>query len=433
MHSPSSPSTSTPTPDAAGQPHAMPYTADDCRELLECARYGEEDDLADLKRLLEAGVPVDYADDGGNSGLHKACANGHVDIARALMAAGATHAPNASGNTPLHWAVQQGQLGAAQALIIHYADGIDVLAQNSFGKSVVTEAFGKGDASVIELVLSHPSAKKLEPEEEGTADLEAELETAGISTEVTHEFCFTAGAAGEGAAAAEGAERAAEVLVRELAELGSDDPSHVLGSSPEEDRTGLQLWAASLVLSHWLVEMRERVANVPVLELGAGCGLCGIVAAKVCGSGPVILTDLAPRAMDNLAHNLAINELGEPRARAHVLDWRDPTSWPPAQPLVIGADLVYCDEAVPSLVRVVVTLTAPGGAFLYVAPETNRQGEADFLERLVGEGLSCQVSDVPDTYLRNVLIGRDDDEFAALFGELKSRTYRLYCFTAPSS
>ena len=70
----------------------MPYTADDCRELLECARYGEEDDLADLKRLLEAGVPVDYADDGGNSGLHKACANGHVDIARALMAAGATHA-----------------------------------------------------------------------------------------------------------------------------------------------------------------------------------------------------------------------------------------------------------------------------------------------------------------------------------------------------
>ena len=44
-----------------------------------------------------------------------------------------------------------------------------------------------------------------------------------------------------------------------------------------------------------------------MLELGAGCGLCGIVAARLCASGPVLLTDLAPATMDNLHHNLALN------------------------------------------------------------------------------------------------------------------------------
>ena len=47
--------------------------------------------------------------------------------------------------------------------------------------------------------------------------------------------------------------------------------------------------------------------RLQVLELGAGCGLCGIVAARLCASGPVLLTDLAPATMDNLHHNLALN------------------------------------------------------------------------------------------------------------------------------
>ena len=38
-------------------------------ELLECARYGE---LEDLQAILDSKeVPVDFADEGGNTALHK--------------------------------------------------------------------------------------------------------------------------------------------------------------------------------------------------------------------------------------------------------------------------------------------------------------------------------------------------------------------------
>ncbi|KAJ1640400.1 ankyrin repeat-containing domain protein, partial [Pavlovales sp. CCMP2436] len=69
------------------------------------ARYGE---LDELRAALEAGADVSYADGGGSTALHMACANGHVEIARILLDAGAPFTANASGNTPLHWAVQNG-------------------------------------------------------------------------------------------------------------------------------------------------------------------------------------------------------------------------------------------------------------------------------------------------------------------------------------
>lgn len=37
-------------------------------EVLECARYGEEDEL---REYLTAGADVNYTDDSGNTALHK--------------------------------------------------------------------------------------------------------------------------------------------------------------------------------------------------------------------------------------------------------------------------------------------------------------------------------------------------------------------------
>ncbi len=391
-------------------PSAASYTQDDCTELLECARYGEEDDIETMRALLQQGVPINFADDGGNTALHKASANGHVAIVKLLAAAGAAHTPNASGNYPLHWAVQQGQHEAAQALLEAYAD-IDVLAQNGFGRSASTEAFAKNDARLVELVLQHPSAKKLEPAVGVADDDDGAGGMDDAEAEVTHAFEFTSGGP--------------TVQLRELAHIGSDEISRVLGASPEEDKTGLQLWAASLVLSHWLLDLREQICGRAVLELGAGCGLCGIVAAKLSASGPVLLTDLAPPTVANMEHNIAINSLQAPAVRAAVLDWREPKTWPPAHPVVIGADLVYAREAVSDLLRVVGALVAPGGCFLYVAPETNRAGETDFLQGLTTAGFECQVSAVPAGYLRCILPERSEEDFEILFAELRERTYSL--------
>lgn len=398
-------------------PLSGPLTEEDSIELLECARYGE---VEELQQLLDAGVPVDFVDDGGNAALHKASANGHLGVVERLLAAGASvDLPNESGNRPLHWAVQQGHLEVVQALL--RSGEADVLVKNHFGRSVVTEAFDKADARVVEAVLQHSSAKGLEPE--GGDGNEAEDE--GISGEATHAFQL--------------ADDGVVVRVRELAQLGSDlHYSTVLGATAETDRTGLQLWAAALVMSHWLVEMKERLAHRSVLELGAGCGLCGIVAAKHCAASRVLITDLADATMDNLKHNLALNELAPEAAAAAKLDWFEPASWPAPVDVLMGSDLVYSADAVPHLQKVVETLVAPGGCFLHVSPHSaggqveHRQGGQDFIDAMCAAGWECQQSAVPPTYTRNVLQDADDEEFELLFDELKTRTYSLYAYSRKS-
>lgn len=73
-------------------------------ELHECARYGE---LDEMKTWLEAHptLSVDAMDGQGATPLHKACANGHVDIVQFLLSKGAKHVQNKNGAFPLSWAI----------------------------------------------------------------------------------------------------------------------------------------------------------------------------------------------------------------------------------------------------------------------------------------------------------------------------------------
>jgi len=305
-------------------------------------------------------------------------------------------------------AVQQGQLAVVHKLLLLYPD-VDVLAKNSFGKSICTEAFARGDVAILEAVLKHDSARQLETDGGAHAD-------EAIDAEVTHSFLF--------------APALEAVALREVAGVAaSDSPEVVLGASASEDKTGLQLWAAALVLSHWLLDARAELASRSVIELGAGCGLCGIVAAKLCGAKDVLLTDLAEHTICNMHHNVEINGLSAGGCRVSVLDWDDPSTWPPPAEVLIGSDLVYAAEAVPQLLRVVSTLMQTSGSFFYVAPETNRQGEAEFLEGLVAAGFAREAHEVPQSYLMNVLADRTDEEFRILFSELSQRTYTLFRFS----
>lgn len=262
-------------------------------ELLQCARYG---DIDDLKTLLEAGASVNHKDDMGNSALHKAAANGHVECLELLKAHGALHNPNDQGNYPIHWAAQNGKSGAVKFLLANYE--IDVLAKNSSGRSALTEAFQSKDTDTIELCLSHSSAS--EERLVNTAGTTSESNVATENTEnkldsiegdtaadqsVTHELQFTT----EGAI----------VKIRELPITKADNP-FASEDNPEEDTTGtilcshsiqyssgnlififsgLGLWPAAVLLSRWIAkENNDIFANKVVTELGAGCGLPGITA-----------------------------------------------------------------------------------------------------------------------------------------------------------
>ena len=210
------------------------------QEVLECARYGEDDDL---KALLEAGADVNFTDMGGSTGLHKAAANGHDACIKILIQFGAKYTKNGTGNTPAHWAAENGKAAALKAILEGFE--VDVLLKNDLGRSILTEAFQSKDTDCIQLCLSHDSASEerlINPEKpvqasgagaaaaDTSADTKMETDEADATAEAeknatTHTMQFGSGA------------EAVVVKVRELPITRADNP---FGSetAPEDDTTG---------------------------------------------------------------------------------------------------------------------------------------------------------------------------------------------------
>ncbi|KAH8554260.1 ankyrin repeat-containing domain protein [Umbelopsis sp. PMI_123] len=123
-------------------------TADTIDDILYCARYGELDELKD------ANFPAEYfkaADESGNTALHMACANGHLDIVKYVVEKLASldnvtqyiNSQNEQGNAPLHWAALNGHLEIVQLLI-----------KNKAGRSPIYEAQAYNHEKVAEYFLS---------------------------------------------------------------------------------------------------------------------------------------------------------------------------------------------------------------------------------------------------------------------------------------
>jgi hypothetical protein len=76
----------------------------------------------------------------GNTALHWATTGGHIEVARALLQAGANaRKSNDIGRTPLHWASQKGHLEIVRALLEAGA-GADVRKRNEIGFSPIFHA-----------------------------------------------------------------------------------------------------------------------------------------------------------------------------------------------------------------------------------------------------------------------------------------------------
>jgi hypothetical protein len=69
---------------------------------------------------------------------------------------------------------------------------------------------------------------------------------------------------------------------------------------------GWRVWRAALVLCDFLCETPALVAGKRVLEVGAGCGACGLLAAA-CGARDTVLTDCFEGLLDALAENISLN------------------------------------------------------------------------------------------------------------------------------
>ncbi|KND02187.1 uncharacterized protein SPPG_02675 [Spizellomyces punctatus DAOM BR117] len=163
--------------------------------------------------------------------------------------------------------------------------------------------------------------------------------------------------------------------------------------------TGTHIWDCSPVLAQYLLHARERWIpegeHVKVLELGAGCGLLGIVSAIV--GGDVVVTDMEDTVQGILRDNVneaqkLIKSSGKNgRLRALSLEWGilpvdTVTSVLEANPdessrmLVLAADVLYNIGSHEVFLQTLVSIKASFNVDVLIGYKKRGPGEEHFFE-----------------------------------------------------
>ena len=116
---------------------------------------------------------------------------------------------------------------------------------------------------------------------------------------------------------------------------------------------GGRVWPCANILNHWLAVNSADIRGHAVLELGAGCGACGLYAAGL-GASPVVLTDGNQRCVELMSASIKSNQdaghlAADQSVRALRLLFEDLRALPmlrpsQAEPLfdwIIGSDIIY--------------------------------------------------------------------------------------------
>ena len=376
------------------------FEMEDChQEIRDAARYNEIDTVRAILLCHGEDVVNDTDSRTGNTALHMAAANGHLGVVELLLKCGADpKIANAQGNTPLHWAATNGQQSVVD-LLLKYK--VDVLQQNKAGRSALTEGFTSENTGVVQSLLEHDSA---------TEEKLIQNPTKGPDF-IIHDLLM-----GDHC----------KIRTRELA-IAQHDQDSILGqANPEDDTTGYGIWASSLVCAQWMVQLKERFTDKCILELGAGCGVPGITIASSSKCKNVLLTDFNPKTVENLCHNIELNDL-QTVCKAQIINWSDPSTWPEEKvDFLIGADLIYQSDMVPLLVNAIEGLLAPSGRFLYASPPGGRQGLDTLFIALSRNFTIDKEEDAPPALMKNPFQSQDDDLCFLHFHELKSSNFILY-------
>jgi predicted nicotinamide N-methyase len=148
---------------------------------------------------------------------------------------------------------------------------------------------------------------------------------------------------------------------------------------------GVALWPAAIALAHDVASRAEAFRGRRILELGAGTGLPGNVAASL--GGRVVQTDRHELALSVCKRNGARNAVQTIEYR--LADW---TSWHDAERYdwILGSDILYGEALHPHLRRIFETNLAPGGRILLADPFRNQS--LGLLEALETDGWTISLS-----------------------------------------
>jgi len=140
-----------------------------------CARFGELDDLKMVVEAEDTGplFNPDAVDENGNTALHKAAANGHLEVCKYLVSKGASYIRNKSGACPVNWAIVNRQHACAKYLAQAFTSALDVTQQSLGNKSLLTLALEMSDIDLQTMLLNHPSMKAEEAKQANDDDDES--------------------------------------------------------------------------------------------------------------------------------------------------------------------------------------------------------------------------------------------------------------------
>jgi predicted nicotinamide N-methyase len=167
--------------------------------------------------------------------------------------------------------------------------------------------------------------------------------------------------------------------------LTAEEELHFLQAPATRLPYGVALWPSSIALAHEVAARAEWLPGRSVLELGAGTGLPGIVAASL--GARVSQTDRQELVLAVCQRNAERN--GARVAELRLADW---TAWEDdgRYDLVIGSDILYGEALHPHLRQIFERNLAPGGRVLVGDPF--RGASMCFLEALEDSGWAVGVS-----------------------------------------
>lgn len=154
-----------------------------------------------------------------------------------------------------------------------------------------------------------------------------------------------------------------------------DENRFLLGQEPRLPY-GIALWPAAIALAHELAA--RSLAGLSVIELGAGTGLPGIVAAT--RGARVVQTDNNAAALVVARRNAERNRVSIEQRAADWTDWSETATYD----CIIGADILYADSLHAELRHIFEANLAPGGRLLLADPL--RPSSFDLLEAMAASG-----------------------------------------------
>lgn len=157
---------------------------------------------------------------------------------------------------------------------------------------------------------------------------------------------------------------------------------------------GVALWPSSIALAFEIASRGDALAGKTILELGAGTGLPGIVAASF--GAKVTQTDQQELALSVCQLNGRQNGIGG--IEYQLVDWTD---WQDdgRYDYIIGSDILYGDTLHPYLRHIFATSLAPSGRLLLADPL--RRPSLQMFDTLEAQGWDIDVTKWE--------LGEDDD------------------------